>query len=362
MEKENKERLLNERKTKLALMLKEEKEQFEIEFKKMSERRYARSENKENSRDQENKPLRDCYREWIRNKQTNKMLTNNNEISDKKDKVDNSKFEKLKLLDEENDEYKLKQTEEVIKRHMEELKMKEKETNRLRLELELLQKKQWKLEELEEEQQERIKEHNKTKETARILKHQLKVHLQNRARDILTQLEEDREMMRHAAHEMEFERKQNDVWREKNRNDTEKFRKIIDEQIEAEKKRQSELGSLFNEEAGKVWKQLEEQWNRERYFRREVMSELMDGLRKETEEKIVENVKQQEESVKTREDLLRMIEEGKEKMLKNQKKLSEQMQLPVVMSPASSSHAASRLSLFKLADDKIPVPDTNFSI
>lgn len=224
---------------------------------------------------------------------------------------------------------------EILKNQVEVLKLREAEATRLKKEQELLLQRQWFLDQEEESRRQRYVQANR-KEYGRQLMHQSKVQLQKRAREICDELDKDQEMLEHFAKEQRVWTQETNARREKVIADAAAAQKMIAEHMNREKARKTEVELLFNEEAARVWRKREAEWERERQMREKLLREVMEGLRLQIQDRIAENLKLQEVSIREREDLLRNMEaikaEGREKLaVKQQQKeawgeeLKEQM-------------------------------------
>lgn len=69
---------------------------------------------------------------------------------------------------------------------------------------------------------------------------------------------------------------------------------------------------LSREEAKEMWEKREAEWAREQIARDRLMSEVLTGRQQQIQEKIEQNRRAQEETLKHREDLLKSLEEGKQ--------------------------------------------------
>ncbi|XP_031193365.1 trichoplein keratin filament-binding protein isoform X2 [Mastomys coucha] len=200
---------------------------------------------------------------------------------------------------------------EALHQQMEELKQKEMEATKLKKEQENLLKQRWELERLEEERKQMAALRRKT-ELGRFLKHQYNAQLNRRTQEIREELEADGRILQ-ALLEKEDELQQVEVARrEQARADAAWMKQVIEEQLQLEKAREAELQQLLREEAKEMWEKREAEWAREQIARDKLMSEVLTGRQQQIQEKIEQNRRAQEESLKHRENLIKSLEEGKQ--------------------------------------------------
>lgn len=80
---------------------------------------------------------------------------------------------------------------------------------------------------------------------------------------------------------------------------------------------------LSREEAKEMWKKREAEWAREQSARDKLMSEVLTGRQQQIQEKIEQNRRAQEETLKYREELIKSLEEGKQLALRAKEESEE---------------------------------------
>lgn len=214
---------------------------------------------------------------------------------------------------------------EALRQQMEELKQKEMEATKLKKEQENLLRQRWELERLEEERRQMAALRRKT-ELGRFLKHQYNAQLNRRTQEIQEELEVDGRILQ-ALLEKEGELQQVELARrEQARADAAWMKQVIEEQLQLEKAREAELQQLLREEAKEMWEKREAEWAREQVARDRLMSEVLTGRQQQILEKIEQNRRAQEETLKHREKLIRSLEEGKQ-LAQRAKEESEELKL-----------------------------------
>lgn len=66
---------------------------------------------------------------------------------------------------------------------------------------------------------------------------------------------------------------------------------------------------IFRDEAARMWTKREAEWERERLARERLMAEVLDVRKRQLDDKMEENKRRQQESIESREELLRELEE-----------------------------------------------------
>ncbi|XP_074700122.1 trichoplein keratin filament-binding protein isoform X2 [Strix aluco] len=228
-------------------------------------------------------------------------------------KCEIARREALERMNQEEEKRQLeeKKQAEMLLQQIEELKLQETEATKLKKEQEDLLKQQWELENLEEERKQ-MEEHRKKSELGRFLRHQCNAQLKRRAQQIQEELIDRQILLALLEKEDEDQRRQS-ARREQAVADVAWMKRVIEEQLQLEKEREAELQTIFREEVRKVWEKREEEWERERMARDRLMNEVLVGRQRQIQEKMEFNRRAQEESVKYREQLIKDLEETKER-------------------------------------------------
>ncbi|XP_053446025.1 trichoplein keratin filament-binding protein isoform X2 [Nycticebus coucang] len=199
----------------------------------------------------------------------------------------------------------------VLLQQMEELKLKEVEAAKLKKEQENLLKQQWELERLEEERKQMAAFRQKA-ELGRFLRHQYNAQLNRRTQQIQEELEADRRLLEALLEKDDETQRVHLARREQAVADVAWMKQVIEEQLQLEKAREAEQQMLLREEAKEMWEKREAEWAREQSARDRLMCEVLAGRQQQIQEKIEQNRRAQEESLKHREQLIRNLEEAKE--------------------------------------------------
>ncbi|XP_029778598.1 trichoplein keratin filament-binding protein isoform X2 [Suricata suricatta] len=200
---------------------------------------------------------------------------------------------------------------EALLQQMEELKLKEMEATKLKKEQENLLKQRWELERLEEERKQMAALRQKA-ELGRFLRHQYNVQLSRRAQQIQEELEADKRILQALLEEEDENQRQHLARREQAAADAAWMKRAIEEQLQLEREREAELQLLLREEAKEMWEKREAEWARERSARDRLMSEVLTGRQQQIQEKLEQNRRAQEESLRHREQLIHDLEEVRE--------------------------------------------------
>ncbi|KAM9055283.1 trichoplein keratin filament-binding protein isoform 2-T4 [Megaptera novaeangliae] len=195
---------------------------------------------------------------------------------------------------------------DALRQQMEELK-----ATKLKKEQENLLKQRWELERLEEERKQMAALWQKA-ELGRFLRHQYNVQLNRRTQQIQEELEADRRILQALLEEEDENQRAHLARREQAQADVAWMKRVIEEQLQLERAREAELQMLLREEAKEMWEKREAEWARERSARDRLMSEVLTGRRQQIQEKIEQNRREQEESLRHREQLIRDLEEARE--------------------------------------------------
>ncbi|XP_019806116.1 trichoplein keratin filament-binding protein isoform X1 [Delphinus delphis] len=211
---------------------------------------------------------------------------------------------------------------DALRQQMEELKVKEMEATKLKKEQENLLKQRWELERLEEERKQMAALWQKA-ELGRFLRHQYNVQLNRRTQQIQEELEADRRILQALLKEEDETQRVHLARREQAQADVAWMKRVIEEQLQLERAREAELQMLLREEAKEMWEKREAEWARERSARDRLMSEVLTGRQKQIQEKIEQNRREQEESLRHREQLIRDLEEARESAHREKKESEE---------------------------------------
>ncbi|EPQ06195.1 Trichoplein keratin filament-binding protein [Myotis brandtii] len=212
---------------------------------------------------------------------------------------------------------------EALLQQMEELKVQEMEATKLKKERENLLKQRWELERLAEERKQMAALRQKA-ELGRFLRHQYNVQLNRRAQQIQEELEADKRILQALLEEEEEAQREHSARREQARADVAWMQQVLEEQLQREREQEAELQMLLREEAKEMWEKREAEWARERSARDRLMAEVLTGRQQQIQEKIEQNRRAQEESLRHREQLIQNLEEARESA-RREKEESEEL-------------------------------------
>ncbi|KAM9195096.1 trichoplein keratin filament-binding protein isoform 1-T2 [Dugong dugon] len=231
-------------------------------------------------------------------------------------------MERMKA-DKERRQLEEKLQAEVLLQQMEELKVKEMEATKLKKEQENLLKQRWELERLEEDRK-RMAALRQKAELGRFLRHQYNVQLNRRTQQIQEELEADKQILQALLEKEDENQRVHLARREQALADVAWMKRVIEEQLQLEREREAELQMLLRDEAKEMWEKREAEWARERSARDRLMNEVLTGRQQQIQEKIEQNRRAQEESLKHREQLIRHLEEARESA-RREKEESEEL-------------------------------------
>uniref|UniRef100_G1Q8S9 Trichoplein keratin filament-binding protein n=1 Tax=Myotis lucifugus TaxID=59463 RepID=G1Q8S9_MYOLU len=197
------------------------------------------------------------------------------------------------------------------------------EATKLKKERENLLKQRWELERLAEERKQMAALRQKA-ELGRFLRHQYNVQLNRRAQQIQEELEADKRILQALLEEEEEAQREHSARREQARADVAWMQQVLEEQLQREREQEAELQMLLREEAKEMWEKREAEWARERSARDRLMAEVLTGRQQQIQEKIEQNRRAQEESLRHREQLIQNLEEARESA-RREKEESEEL-------------------------------------
>jgi len=333
---------LMRRRHKLGQLLQRENNQYEVELKSIRnktdiEEMKERTEELKSSREEKRKQvaqerlyehwkennhgLRDVARDlhqknvtqaWVQQAEHKKEKI---ATEDKKEREYANEYERTRIQAIENqkkrEEERMKREKErmeMLKQQMIELKNREEQAVELRKEDEELQRQKWKLQKMQDER-DVLEQKRKSTKLQRFLHHQYKAQMRRRTQQVQEELELDRQILLRLQEE-ESRRDQIDVERQNRvKEDVKWMKKVIEEQVKVEKKREEELDLIYREEARRMWDKREEEWSRERDARKKLMSQVMYERSHQIEARAGEIREDQERLLQEREDLLEHMDD-----------------------------------------------------
>uniref|UniRef100_A0A8C5LM84 Trichoplein keratin filament-binding protein n=1 Tax=Leptobrachium leishanense TaxID=445787 RepID=A0A8C5LM84_9ANUR len=212
---------------------------------------------------------------------------------------------------------------EILRQQMEELKLREMEAKKLKKEQDDLMKQQWEVEELDEMRR-TMEEQRKKTELGHFLSRQYNAQMKRRAQMVQEELEMDMKILSALISKENADERLQTARREQAAADAAWMKRVIEEQLHLERQREAELDTLFREEAKQVWAKREAEWERERNARNRLMKEVLMGRQFQIQDRMEQNKLAQMESLKSREQLIRELEESKQ--LTSREKREEEAQ------------------------------------
>ncbi|CAI9740648.1 Hypothetical predicted protein [Octopus vulgaris] len=310
MKKEAKEASLKARRVKLSTLLLHENKQYEAELKQQTPRKNyelldqmkERVETLQSAREIKRKQLADekLLEHWQKNapeiQQVDRKLLTEHVVSEWDHQLEDAKKQAEEKAKEEEtyrqqmeeemkaaakkeemeQEKRIKQRktlQEILKQQMGELKRKEEEAAELQEQQAKIEKEKYQMEVMENERR-KVEERRKKQDFGRVLLRQHKTQMQCQARKVQKELEEDWKLLSMLVdREKELEQIET-AKRQAALNDARWMKEVVEEQLKVEKLREAELDLLFEEEAARMWKKREKDWELEKQARENLMIEV----------------------------------------------------------------------------------------
>eukprot|EP00106_Octopus_bimaculoides_P008418 XP_014775860.1 PREDICTED: trichoplein keratin filament-binding protein-like [Octopus bimaculoides] len=321
MKKEAKEANLKARRIKLSTMLLHENKQYEIELKQQTPRKNyelldqmkERVETLHSAREIKRKQLADekLLEHWQKNapeiqQQVEEKAKEEETYRQQMEEAMKAAAKKEQMEQEKRIEQQ-KSLQEILKQQVEELKRKEEEAAELQEQQAKVEQEKYQMEVLENERR-KMEERRKKRDFGRVLLRQHKTQMQCQARKVQQELEEDWKLLSMLVdREKELEQIET-AKRQAALNDAKWMKEVVEEQLKVEKQREAELDLLFEEEAARMWKKREKEWELEKQARENLMIEVLKTRQKQMEEKLEKLKELQKESLQEREELLKEME------------------------------------------------------
>ncbi|XP_073485738.1 trichoplein keratin filament-binding protein [Aquarana catesbeiana] len=358
-QREEKRKNLERRRDELRKMLQEERNMLEAELKELSQNRQPdlnsmreRAEVLRSAREERRKKLAEemLYEQWKTNNPKlrevessmhkkyvvdawGEQITEKNqeklEEREEKKRFENqyelARREALENMKREEERRRQAEREqaEVLRQQMEELKLRELEAQNLKKEQEDLLRQQWEVEKLQEERR-KTEERQKKTELGHFLSRQYTAQMKRRAQMIQEELEMDMKILSALISKEDEEQRLQSARREQAAADAAWMKRVIEEQLRLERQREAEIDTMFREEARQVWEKREAEWERERNARNRLMKEVLHGRQLQIKEQIEQNRQAQRESLQSREELIRELEEVRQLTSRAKKEDEEQ--------------------------------------
>lgn len=136
--------------------------------------------------------------------------------------------------------------------------------------------------------------------------------------------EADKRILQALLEKEEETQREHSARREQARADVAWMQQVLEQQLQQEREQEAELQVLLREEAKEMWEKREAEWARERSARDRLMAEVLTGRQQQIQEKIEQNRRAQEESLRHREQLIQNLEEARESA-RREKEESEEL-------------------------------------
>ncbi|XP_063313145.1 trichoplein keratin filament-binding protein [Pelobates fuscus] len=396
-QKEEKKKSLERRREQLRKLLQEERDLLEEELRELHQNKEPalremreRTEELKSAREERRKKVSEelLYERWKQNNVKLREIESNlhkkyvvnaweDQLTEKNQEKTKEEEEKMMFENQfevarrealermKIEEERRRQTErervEFLRQQMEELQLRDTEAKKLKKEQGILMKQQWEVEDLQEERR-KMEEQRKKTELGHFLSRQYNAQMKRRARMVQEELEMDMKILSALISKEDEEERMRSARREQAAADAAWMKRVIEEQLHLERQREAELDMLFREEAKQVWTKREAEWERERNARNRLMKEVLMGRQLQIQERIEQNKLAQMESLKSREQLLRELEDVKqltsrEKREEEAQKTARKLELESQISERHLQEKEVRLQLEeeekenKLADD-----------
>jgi len=168
----------------------------------------------------------------------------------------------------------------------------------------------------------KIEEKRKAQDLREFLSRQHRLKLLAKTSQVQKDLDEDRKLLEEVTSFLETHDATSIKERDEKNQRLTWLQNVIDLQKSEEIKRQKEMEMLFSEEAEKMWKKQESVWKREEDARRQLMEDVLAGLKEQIRVKLQDKERQREQIESERSK----IEENIERLSKDIQKEEEDKQ------------------------------------
>ncbi|XP_023230785.1 trichoplein keratin filament-binding protein-like [Centruroides sculpturatus] len=149
-----------------------------------------------------------------------------------------------------------------------------------------------------------MKDFRKKKEISIAMMKKSKNRLRQKALDIENELKFHQQMLDFLfKQELQIEEAEN----EELFSNIKKLKNILEEQKRVEKEHQRELHLLYDEEAERIWKSREDEWNKDREARESIMNKILKELMCKIQEAIKKNITRQKEKLQKTDLLMKEL-------------------------------------------------------
>ncbi|XP_066274007.1 cilia- and flagella-associated protein 53-like [Branchiostoma lanceolatum] len=162
-----------------------------------------------------------------------------------------------------------------------------------------------------EEQRAAEEKVRKQREMRADLDRSIRIKMKKQAKEVQEELALDMKILEQLLQESRNEAMESIQRKRELREEQQRFQEYLAREAEREKERELELEQLIDVEVQKMWAKRQEQWRLEREARHRLMSDVLGTRRKQVEDKLAENLHQQDIIRAEREELAHAIEEHK---------------------------------------------------
>lgn len=215
--------------------------------------------------------------------------------------------DKLAAKEEEMKRLMEDRAREAMKRQVEELRIREATSRKLKEEEEILITQRAELSEVKAKR-EAVEKQRRERDYRQALLRQHKAALRRHAQDVQKELEDDMRILATIAEREDEEKEMISSRREKAKADVQWMRDVLAEQMELEQDREVELEAMYQEEAARVWQKRETEWERERIAREKLMEEVFRVREEQLDDKVATVRKQRQQALRERQEILKDVE------------------------------------------------------
>lgn len=224
---------------------------------------------------------------------------------------------------------------ETIELQMKEIKIREEEASKLKVEELAALKKRLEIEDLISQRKEETKK--KVQEEIAIFNlNQSKLKLRKKALQLEEELKTDKQLIDEIVKSQSVEEIQSEQKRNELKKAISSFQKCVRDQQEIENQRQKYISFIFDSEARSMWEKQEKLWKIEETNREKLLQNVLFGIKEQIDEKILNNKQIQQHIADERADMLQQIEENELRMKNSvedlkKKKLQRKLELDLQM-------------------------------
>lgn len=255
-------------------------------------------------------------KQMAKEKEEEEMKTYLEERQQKMKEEEEKEIEEKRSLQTKEEEY-----HEIIDKQIKQLKLKDELTEKLRSEEAAVLKHREELENIVRER-EILTERKSRMEMDLYNLGFNRLKLRRRAKIVSEEIEQEQAFLERILKLQEEEKQAEGLAKEHSKESIKKILKCLKDQQKLEVQRQEMLGVLFDSEAKAMWQKQELIWAQEKKARNNLFQDILQGLKSQIDEKVEQKVKEQQELLIEKEQMLKQIEEYNEAM-KTEKQAKE---------------------------------------